>query len=76
MTKEQKDVKKGKKMSNPNKAEFTCWHAHDYSTIERNGEEYLEVTNCDQDTEEFEGTVAKVEYIVELLNKAEENDNI
>jgi len=58
---------------------FTCWHAHDYSTIELNGESYLEIGNSiyedDFDTQEeceqaWQETVDKVENIVALLNKA------
>ena len=50
---------------------FDCYHTHDYSVIEMNGEEYLNVHNDDTMIPEYEGIVAKIEKIVQLLNEAE-----
>lgn len=66
-----------KKTKKSKKQKFSCWHAHDYSSIELNGKPYLEITNCeaeDEDPEsqaEWQNTVDKVEHIVKLLNKGE-----
>lgn len=57
------------------KEKFSCYHAHDYSTIELNGETFLEITNLEPMEDDKEGMKEyneipkRVEYVVELLNK-------
>ena len=51
------------------KDEYTCWHAHDYSTIEKNGKEFVEIAAGEFDKEDK--TEERVELIVKALNKAQ-----
>jgi hypothetical protein len=53
------------------KQTYTCYHTHDYSVIELNGEEFLNIHNVDEEEyeHEYKRVVAKVEKIVNLLNK-------
>lgn len=58
-----------KKQVKSKKQRYSCWHAHDYSVIEEDGCAYLEISNGDDDEEEQNATIQKIERIVDLLNK-------
>lgn len=59
-------------MNNVIEPKFTCYHAHDYSVIELNGEDYLNICNVDdeEDKKEYDENVAKIENLVKLLNES------
>ena len=70
----QEPLQRGFRMAK--KKKYTCWHAHDYSTIEHEGKSFLEISNPEpmdeddpEEIKEREKVVARVELVTKALNQ-------